>query len=96
MELAMHIISNDKTVRSNIVQDLKEFNSQSLSTQAKKGELLVSMMPSIKRSFWFNGWWYSRIIYRKRKSRLPRWKMVRRIKVFKTVGWWEKSKFVYV
>ena len=36
MELAMQIISNDKTVRSDIVQDLKIFNSQSLSTQTKK------------------------------------------------------------
>ena len=31
MELAMQIISNDKTVRNNTVQDLKEFNSQSVS-----------------------------------------------------------------
>ena len=36
MELAMQIISNDKTVRNDTVQDLKEFNSQSLSTRAKK------------------------------------------------------------
>ena len=36
MELAMQIISNDKTVRSDTVQDLKEFNSQSRATQAKK------------------------------------------------------------
>ena len=34
----MQIISNDETVRSNTVQDLREFNSQSLVTQAKKGE----------------------------------------------------------
>ena len=33
----MKIISNDKTVRSNTVQDLKAFNSQALATQAKKG-----------------------------------------------------------
>ena len=30
MELAMQIISNDQTVRSNTVQGLKEFNSHSL------------------------------------------------------------------
>ena len=36
MELAMQIISNDKTVRNNTVNDLKEFNNQSLATQAKK------------------------------------------------------------
>ena len=47
----MQIISNDKTVRSDIVQDLKEFNSRSLTTQAKKGEQLVSMMPAIKKAF---------------------------------------------
>ena len=51
MDLAMQIISNDKTVRNDTVQELKEFNSQSLSSQAKKGELLVSMMPAIKKAF---------------------------------------------
>ena len=47
----MQIISNDKTVRNDTIQDLKEFNSQSLATQAKKGEQLVSMMPAIKKAF---------------------------------------------
>ena len=28
--------SNDKTVRNDVIQDLKEFNQQSLTTQAKK------------------------------------------------------------
>ena len=51
MELAIQIISNDKAVRNDTVQDLKEFNSQSLSTQAKRGEQLVSMMPAIKKAF---------------------------------------------
>ena len=51
MELAMQIISNDKTGRNDTVQDIKEFNSQSLATQAKKGEQLVSMMPAIKKAF---------------------------------------------
>ena len=51
MELAMQIISNDKTVRSDTIQDLKEFNSQSLTTQVKKGEQLVSMVPAIKKVF---------------------------------------------
>ena len=49
MELAMQIISNGKTVRSNTVNDLKEFNNQSLKTQAKKAEQLVSMVPAIKK-----------------------------------------------
>ena len=40
-----------RTVRIDTVQDLKEFKSQSLATQAKKGEQLVSMMPAIKKAF---------------------------------------------
>ena len=51
MELALHFISNDKTIRSDTVQDLIEFNQQSLTTQAKKGEQLGSMMPAIKKAF---------------------------------------------
>ena len=51
MELAMQNISNDKTVRNHTIQDLNEFNQQSLNTQAKKGEQVVSMMPAIKKAF---------------------------------------------
>ena len=47
----MQIISNDKTIRIDTIQDLEEFNQQSLTTQAKKGEQLVSMMPAIKKAF---------------------------------------------
>ena len=47
MELSVQFISNFKRVRNDTVQNLKEFYSQSLSTQAKKGEQLVSMMPAI-------------------------------------------------
>ena len=47
----MQLSSNDKIVRNDTIQDLKEFNSQSLTTQAKKGEQLVSMMPAIKKAF---------------------------------------------
>ena len=36
MELARQIIFNDKKLRSNTVQGLKEFISQSLSTQAQR------------------------------------------------------------
>ena len=50
MDYLMLIISNDKTVRSDTIQDLKEFNSQSLSSRAKKGEQLTSMMPAIKKA----------------------------------------------
>ena len=49
MELAMQIISSDQTVRNDTKGDLKEFNSQSLSTKAKIGEELISMMPVIKK-----------------------------------------------
>ena len=51
MELAMQLVSDDKTVRSDTIQVLKEFNSQSLVTQAKKGEQLVSMIPPINKAF---------------------------------------------
>ena len=51
MELAMQIISSDKTVRNDTIEDLKEFSQQSLSTQAKKGEQLTAMMPAIKKAF---------------------------------------------
>ena len=47
----MQLSSNDKIVRNDIMQDLKEFNNQSLSTQAKKVEQLICMMPAIKKAF---------------------------------------------
>ena len=47
----MQIISTDKTVRNDTIQDLKEFNSQCLSSQARKGEQLTSMMPAIEKAF---------------------------------------------
>ena len=47
----MQIISNDQTVRCNTVQGLGDFNSQSLATEAKRGEQLVSIMPAIKKAF---------------------------------------------
>ena len=47
----MQIISNDKTVRNDIIKDLKYFNQQSLTTQAMKREQLVSMMPAIEKAF---------------------------------------------
>ena len=51
MELAMQLVFTNQTVRNDTVQDLKDFNQQSLSTQAKKGEQLTSMMPAIKKTF---------------------------------------------
>ena len=47
----MQLISSDQTVRDETIEDLKDFNSQSLSTRSKKGEQLVSMMPAIKKAF---------------------------------------------
>ena len=47
----MQIISTEKTVRNDTIEDVKDFNSQSLSTIAIKGEKLVSMMPVIKKAF---------------------------------------------
>ena len=47
----MQITSNEKTVRNETIQDLKKFNSQSLATQAKRGEQLTSMMSTIKKAF---------------------------------------------
>ena len=46
----MQLISSDQTVRNDTIQDLKEFNQQSLSTQAKIGEQLTSMMPAIRKA----------------------------------------------
>ena len=51
MELAMQLISTDQTIRNDTMQDLRDFNEQSLSTQAKKGEQLTSMMPAIRKAF---------------------------------------------
>ena len=96
----MQIISHDKTVKNDTVQDLKEFNSQSLATQAKKGEKLNSMMPAIKKAF--NLLSDSWNIYRKRRFKkqngFARGKMAWRTwsKIVTTDRWWKKSKFNYV
>ena len=47
----MQLISTDQTVRDDTIQNLKDFNQQSLLSQAKKGEQLTSMMPAIKKAF---------------------------------------------
>ena len=47
----MQLISSDQTLRNDTIQDLKDFNQQSLSTPSKKGEHLTSMMPAIKKAF---------------------------------------------
>ena len=47
----MQLISKEETVRIDTVQAFRVFNSQTLATQAKKGEQLVSMMPAINKAF---------------------------------------------
>ena len=42
-------------IRNDTIQDLKEFNSQSLTIQAKKGEQFSSMVPAIKKAFILSG-----------------------------------------
>ena len=49
MHLAKKFISNDKTVRSDTVQNLKDFNSKSLATQAKKRTIIFYDACSEKR-----------------------------------------------
>ena len=51
----MQIFATDKTVRNDTIKGLKDFNLQSLTTQARKGEQLVSMMPAIKKAFTLMG-----------------------------------------
>ena len=43
--------SDGKTVRSDTIQEIKDFISQPLSTRVKKGEQLISMMPAFKKAF---------------------------------------------
>ena len=51
----MQIGSINQKDRNNTIQDLKDFNQQSLSTRARKGEQLVSIMPAIKEAFTLMG-----------------------------------------
>ena len=55
------------------MHDIKEFNDQSLATQAKKGEQLVSMMLAFKKAFDLMGDDITDFSYKKRcvkKNRL--------------------------
>jgi hypothetical protein len=51
MDLAIDIVKGDKVIREETKQVLKEYNEQSLQSQAKKGAQLTAMMPAIKRAF---------------------------------------------
>ena len=46
----MQTTSNDKSARVNGVQDMKDYKSQSLATQVKIGEYLISLMPAFKKT----------------------------------------------
>ena len=47
----MQLISEEKAVRNDTEQELKEFNAQSLTTPPKKGGQLVSLKPASKKAF---------------------------------------------
>ena len=49
MALVMQSVFNDKNFRGNTVPDSKDFNSESLATQANKAEKPVSMMTAKKK-----------------------------------------------
>ena len=51
MELAKQFISKDQTVEGKTVQDVKDFNSQSLATQAEKVDQLIFLMQAVKKDF---------------------------------------------
>ena len=55
LEVAMQNFSNNKAVRNDTVQDLKEFNSQTLATQAKQRGAVSFCDDCYKKSFRFNG-----------------------------------------
>ena len=80
MEFAKQFISNDQTVRSNAVQDLKDYLSQAWRTQAKKGGPLVSLIPADEKAFNFLGDDIVEWCTKKTKSkRILRWKRAWRI-----------------
>ena len=98
----MQIISNDKTVRSDTIQVIKEFNQQSSTTQAKKGEQLVSMKPAIKKAF--EMMWDDMVelsiendaLKNKIGSYDEKWLEEIKTKTNETDRLWKKSKFNYV
>ena len=47
----MQIISDDKTVRNDTIQDLKEFNSQYLAIQVKKKGTISLYAACYQRNF---------------------------------------------
>ena len=50
-DLTKQTISDNKTVRSDTVKDIREFNSKSLAIQAKTKEKLVCMIPANGKAF---------------------------------------------
>ena len=51
MDLAIQLISTDQTVGDDTIHFLRDFNQQSLSAQAKKGEQLTLLMPATRKAF---------------------------------------------
>ena len=51
MDLAMQKISTDKTVRNDTIQDLKDFDNQSLAAQAKKRRTISFYHTCYQKSF---------------------------------------------
>ena len=46
MDIAIQLASNDKIVRAETIQDIKDHKSLSLLTKAKGGEDMVAMIPA--------------------------------------------------
>ena len=88
----MQIVSIDKTVRSDTIQDLRDFNSQSLSTQAKKGEQFVSVMPA-RKNFPLIG--SNESLKNEIGSYDEKWLEESKAKLLKQIDL-EKSNFIYV
>ena len=55
MDLAKQIFSSEKTVTKETVEDLKDFNLQYLTTQAKKKRTIRFKDACYQKSFWPNG-----------------------------------------
>ena len=84
------------------MQDLKEFNSQSLATQAKKVEPIVRMMPAIKKGFNILDDDIVELTTENNALKIKigdydeKWLQDSKDKLLKQVRWRKKSKFICV
>ena len=98
----MQIISTDKGVGNDTIQDLKDVKSQSLSSPAKKGEQLSSMLPAIKKAFNLMGddivefYTENESLLNKIGSYDEKWLEESKTKLLKQIDDEKKSKFSYV